>query len=143
MSNFFEVSATSEVGREFTPAPETMETRFGTLEFPGGYPTDETVKRVYDELDLQRATQLYLDMYPALSSHGLMKGWVRDLGMSDSTQINVTADRLDSSALVLTGNTEIDKLVDRGVLCNGARNAPLNKMATQFGNKLRSFYTIA
>ena len=106
MSNFFESSASSQVGREFTPAPETMETRFGTLEFPGGYPTDETVKRVYDELDLQRATQLYLDMYPALSSHGLMKGWVRDLGMRDSMQINVTADRLDSSALVLTGNTE-------------------------------------
>jgi len=106
MSNFFEASAASEVGREFTPAPETMATRFGTLEFPGGYPTDETVRRVYDELDLQRATQLYLDMYPALSAHGLMTGWVRDLGMRDSSQINVTADRLDSSALVLTGNTE-------------------------------------
>ena len=45
-------------------------------------------------------------MYPALSAHGLMKGWIRDLGMRDSSQINVTANRLDSSALVLTGNTE-------------------------------------
>jgi len=91
---------------DFRPAPESMHTRFGTLEFPGGYPTDGTVRKVFDELDLQRATQLYLDMYPALSAHGLMKGWVRDLGMRDSSQINVTADRLDSSALVLTGNTE-------------------------------------
>jgi len=45
-------------------------------------------------------------MYPALSAHGLMKGWIRDLGMSGSSHICVTADRLDSSALVLTGNTE-------------------------------------
>jgi hypothetical protein len=83
-----------------------MQTRFGTLAFPGGYPTEETARKVYDELDLQRATQLYLDMYPALSAHGLMKGWVRDLEMEDSSHISVTADRLDSSALVLTGNTE-------------------------------------
>jgi len=91
---------------DFKPAPGEIQTRFGTLEFPGGYPTKETAQKVYDELDLQRATQLYLDMYPALSAHGLMKGWVRDLGMKDSSQISVTADRLDSSALVLTGNTE-------------------------------------
>jgi hypothetical protein len=25
---------------DFRPAPETMHTRFGTLEFPGGYPTE-------------------------------------------------------------------------------------------------------
>jgi len=91
---------------DFKPAPEMMKTRFGTLKFPGGYPTEETVQKVYDEMDVQRATQLYLDMYPALSAHGLMKGWVRDLDMRDSSHISVTADRLDSSALVLTGNTE-------------------------------------
>jgi len=91
---------------DFKAAPENIETRYGTLNFPNGFPTEETVQKVYDELDLQRATQLYLDMYPALSAHGLMKGWVRDLGMDDSSYINVTADRLDSSALVLTGNTE-------------------------------------
>jgi hypothetical protein len=91
---------------DFRSAPETMETRFGVLEFPGGYPTEETAQKIFDELDLQRATQLYLDMYPALSAHGLMKGWVRDLGMEDSSHIRVTANRLDSSALVLTGNTE-------------------------------------
>jgi hypothetical protein len=91
---------------DFKPAPEKIRTRFGNLEFPGGYPTEETAQKVFDEIDLQRATQLYLDMYPALSAHGLMKGWVRDLDMRDSSQISVTANRLDSSALVLTGNTE-------------------------------------
>ncbi len=53
------------------------------------------MRKVFDELDLQRATQLYLDMYPALSAHGLMKGWVRDLDMQESSDILVTA-RFDS-----------------------------------------------
>jgi len=91
---------------DFKPAPDKMKTRFGTLKFPGGYPTEATLQKVYDELDTQRATQLYLDMYPALSAHGLMTGWVRDLGMRDSSDILVTANRLDSTPLVLTGNTE-------------------------------------
>ena len=91
---------------DFTPAPERMQTRFGDLEFTGGYPTDDTVQKVYDELDLQRATQLYLDMYPALSMHGMLTGVVRDYGVASCSDIGVTADRLDSKALFLTGNTE-------------------------------------
>jgi hypothetical protein len=108
LKGFFEQARSEAKYRpgDFKAAPEKIETRFGNLEFPGGFPTEETAQKVYDELDLQRATQLYLDMYPALSAHGLMKGWVRDLDMRDSSYINVTADRLDSSALVLTGNTE-------------------------------------
>ena len=106
--SFFELAGAEEKYEpgDFRPAPETMHTRFGTLDFPGGYPTEATSRKVFDELDLQRATMLYLDMYPALSAHGLMKGWIRDLGMRDSSHISVTANRLDSSALVLTGNTE-------------------------------------
>ncbi len=106
--SFFEMAGAEAIFTpgDFKPAPEKIQTQFGNLEFPGGYPTEETAQKVFDELDLQRATQLYLDMYPALSAHGLMKGWVRDLGMADSSHISVTANRLDSSALVLTGNTE-------------------------------------
>jgi hypothetical protein len=105
---FFDQAAGEEkyTPGDFKPAPEKMKTRFGKLEFPGGFPSEETVQKVYDELDLQRATQLYLDMYPAMSAHGMMKGWIRDLDMVDSSDILVTADRLDSTPLILTGNTE-------------------------------------
>ena len=92
--------------KDFKPAPDNIQTRFGTLNFPGGYPTEETSQKVYDELDLQRATQLYLDMYPALSMRGMMIGTVRDYGAKNSSYISVTADRLDSNAMWLTGNTE-------------------------------------
>ncbi|MEN8760750.1 MAG: DUF1254 domain-containing protein [Desulfobacterales bacterium] len=106
--SFFEMAGAEAKYKpgDFKQAPENIKTRYGTLKFPDGYPTEKTVQKAFDELDLQRATQLYLDMYPAMSAHGLMKGWVRDLGMRDSSHISVTANRLDSSALVLTGNTE-------------------------------------
>ena len=76
------------------------------MNFPGGYPTEETIQKVYDELDLQKATQLYLSMYPALSMKGMIEGVVRDYGTHSCSHIAVTADRLDSKALWLTGNTE-------------------------------------
>ena len=103
----------------FSPAAGQVKTRFGDLAFLRGYPTDDTVQKVYDELDLQRATQLYLDMYPTLSMHGMLTGVVRDYGVATCSDICVTANRLDSKALFLTGNTEsiyvfvvIDTLVD-------------------------------
>ena len=106
--SIFELGAEQapQSAKDFTPAAEEIKTRFGGLKFPGGYPTAETVQGVYDELDLQRATQLYLDMYPALSMRGMQIGTARDYGTKSCSDIAVTADRLDSEALFLTGNTE-------------------------------------
>jgi hypothetical protein len=38
-------------------APDTVETRIGTLTFERGFPTDETTRKIFDELDYQRAVQ--------------------------------------------------------------------------------------
>jgi hypothetical protein len=43
-------------------------------EFPGGYPTPETVRRVYDELDLNRAVQTYRQFFPTVSGLAIFKG---------------------------------------------------------------------
>jgi hypothetical protein len=37
------------------------------LEFEGGYPTDATVTKLYDEMDFQRATQAYMWAMPIVS----------------------------------------------------------------------------
>jgi len=42
------------------------------LKFLGGYPTGETLQKLYDQLDLQRATQAYLDFMPAMSMQALV-----------------------------------------------------------------------
>ena len=67
-TNLFESAGPKQTAADFTPASDTIETNFGTLEFVGGsFPTAESAKKIYDELDLQRATQAYMDFYPALS----------------------------------------------------------------------------
>jgi hypothetical protein len=50
---------------------QTLDTRIGKLQFThdfaNGYPTKETVERLYDERDFQRACQVYLWSIPAVS----------------------------------------------------------------------------
>jgi len=45
--------------------------------FAGGYPTPETVRRAYDELDLNRALQLYRVFYPTVSGAAIFAGNAR------------------------------------------------------------------
>jgi hypothetical protein len=44
-----------------------MITGLEELKFEGGYPTAETIQKLYDQLGLQRAAQTYLDFMPAAS----------------------------------------------------------------------------
>ncbi len=50
---------------------ETVQTRIGELsfthDFENGYPSDETVEKLYDEIDFQRACQAYLWGLPLVS----------------------------------------------------------------------------
>jgi len=45
---------------------ETLDTRIGKLTFESGYPSPETVQKLYDEMDFQRASQAYLWGIPAV-----------------------------------------------------------------------------
>jgi hypothetical protein len=45
----------------------------GAYKFAGGYPTPETVRRAYDEADLNRAVQAYRFFYPSVD-HGDLEG---------------------------------------------------------------------
>ncbi len=47
---------------------EIIETRIGKLDFELGVPTEETVAKLYDELDFQRACQLYLWALPLVNA---------------------------------------------------------------------------
>lgn len=47
-------------------AQESRETRIGKLNFESGYPSEESVKKLYDEMDFQRACQAYLWGIPAV-----------------------------------------------------------------------------
>jgi hypothetical protein len=45
---------------------KTVSTRIGDLTFESGYPSAETVQKLYDEMDFQRASQAYLWGIPAV-----------------------------------------------------------------------------
>jgi hypothetical protein len=47
-------------------AQEAIDTRIGKLTFESGYPSKETVQKLYDEMDFQRAAQAYLWGLPAV-----------------------------------------------------------------------------
>ena len=104
-TNLFESAGAKQTNEDFKPAPTKIYTGFGTLEFTGGgYPTEESVRRIYDEMALQRATQAYMDFYPALSVYGIVKGQIRDFGFKTASDVGVYADFMDPTELMLTGN---------------------------------------
>jgi hypothetical protein len=55
--------------RPTPPKSETKDTRIGRLIFESGYPSEETVEKLYDEMDFQRACQAYLWGMPAVGLH--------------------------------------------------------------------------
>ncbi|MHC4181354.1 MAG: DUF1254 domain-containing protein, partial [Planctomycetota bacterium] len=83
--------------------PHRVETRIGTLEFVDGFPTEKTVKLVYDNLDLMRGIEAFLTAMPAASLHAMRRGY-RDIGLRENNDIFITETLLDSRALYLTAN---------------------------------------
>ena len=56
-------------------APSPANAQTAPPEFPGGFPTSETIERLYDEADLNRAIQTYKFFYPNISMAGLGAGF--------------------------------------------------------------------
>jgi hypothetical protein len=54
-------------------SPDRVETRLGTLRFFDGFPDDETVGVLFDNLDFQRAVQAYLLALPAVNQAAMRK----------------------------------------------------------------------
>lgn len=85
--------------------PDSFDSSIGTLEFFDGFPIKETVSKSYDFLDLQRGVNVFLDEMRAVSSWSLRAG-LRTLGVTQSNQVAVFENLMDSKALWLTANSE-------------------------------------
>ncbi len=103
--NLFDTAGEKQTAKDFEPAPDKIRTDFGTLRFEGGaFPTEESVQLIYDEMDLQRATQAYMDFFPAMSLYGIVRSQIRDFGFKTPSDIGVMADFMHPSENYLTGN---------------------------------------
>ncbi|WMS44559.1 DUF1254 domain-containing protein [Acuticoccus sp. MNP-M23] len=85
-------------------APDSIDTRIGTLEFNNGVPTEETAKSVFDTLYFTRALNVYNNSFRGASALALVKGF-QDLG-AKSGDVIVFSELLGSSSLFLTGNAD-------------------------------------
>ena len=83
--------------------PDKLETSIGTLTAVNGVPDAETTQKVYDHLDLNRATEAFLNCIP-ISSMAAMEHGLRKHGPPNTTAM-LFEELMDSKALWLTPNT--------------------------------------
>lgn len=84
--------------------PDVVDTRIGELNFFDGLPSEETVNKVYDNLDFMRGVETFLNGIPATSIEGLRLG-LKEVGVTTSSHAVIFDDLCDSNPLFLTGNT--------------------------------------
>ncbi len=83
--------------------PDRVDTRLGTLRFFDGFPEKDTVDKLYDNLDFQRAVQAYLLALPAVSQVANRKS-ILELGPANYT-VPIFERLMDSKSIFLTANT--------------------------------------
>ncbi len=68
--------------------PDKLESSIGTLNLNYGYPTAETVEKIYDNLDRSRALQAYLLAIPIVNQAG-MRDSIRKFGPDNQTDVHL------------------------------------------------------
>jgi hypothetical protein len=84
--------------------PDTVKTRLGTLNFRDGVPSDETVEKVYDQLDFSRGVEAFLNSFQGASLAAIRKGFLES-GVQDN-DFFLFSELMDSNSLFLTGNAD-------------------------------------
>jgi len=85
--------------------PDSIESSLGTLEFKDGAPSNETVNKVYDYLDLMHAVEAYVNGYQGVSTYAIWKGF-NDAGIPDNSVL-IFSELMDSKSLFLTANADV------------------------------------
>jgi hypothetical protein len=89
---------------EFLLTPDKVETEFlGDLEFFDGMPSESTVKKAYDFLDLSRGVEAFLSGMPATSMHAVLEG-LKDAGLEPG-DVGIFEELMDARTLFLTANS--------------------------------------
>ncbi|MEY8099282.1 DUF1254 domain-containing protein [Falsihalocynthiibacter sp. S25ZX9] len=85
-------------------APESIETRIGTLEFKDGVPTAKTARDVYDTMDFTNGLNVYNNSFRGASALAIAKGF-EDAGVADN-EVSIFSGLMDSASLFLTANAD-------------------------------------
>ena len=82
--------------------PDKIESSIGTLNLSYGYPSADTVEKIYDNLDRSRALQAYLMAIPIVNQAG-MRDSLRKFGPDNQTDV-IWEDLVDPRTVELTAN---------------------------------------
>ena len=82
--------------------PDKIESSIGTLHLKYGYPSADTVEKIYDNLDRSRALQAYLMAIPIVNQAG-MRDSIRKFGPDNQTDV-IWENLVDSRTVELTPN---------------------------------------
>ncbi len=82
--------------------PDKIESSIGTLNLTYGYPSADTVEKIYDNLDRSRALQAYLMAIPIVNQAG-MRDSIRQFGPDNQTDV-IWEDLVDPRTVELTAN---------------------------------------
>ena len=82
--------------------PDKIESSLGTLDLTYGYPSADTVEKIYDNLDRSRALQAYLMAIPAVNQAG-MRDSLRSFGPDNQTDV-LWEGLVDPRSVELTAN---------------------------------------
>jgi hypothetical protein len=86
---------------EFLLTPDKVETEFlGELEFFDGMPSEATVEKTYDFIDLSRGVDAFLNGMPAASIYAFLEG-LKQAGLEPG-DLGITESLLDARGLLLT-----------------------------------------
>lgn len=85
--------------------PDKYSTRVGDIEFFDGIPTAATAEALYNHLDYIRGVESFLSGMPAASLEAIRRSQQLD-GKTNSYQVRIFDQLMDSNSLFLTGNTD-------------------------------------
>lgn len=88
----------------YITTPDSVETRIGTLKFNNGVPDQQTIRKVYDQIDFGRGVEAFLIGMPATSVYAACQG-LDSVGIKRNQGVGITEDLMDARSLFLTPNT--------------------------------------
>jgi len=98
------IGALAFAGR--APAQSTRWDELSKLPFDESYPTAETSARLYDELQFQRAVQVYLWALPAMNMVAMRDGQAATFGGGNNV-LAVFKDRPNAKTIITTANPDV------------------------------------
>ena len=90
---------------EHLATPDTLNSSLGELTFTDGAPSDDTVQKVFDNLDASHAFNAYRNGYQLVSLQAMHNG-MKAAGVKDNGGVLLFSGLMDSQSLFLTANAD-------------------------------------